>query len=159
LLGGLAQIIGFLLVLRELRRQRRSELGQLGRLGRLWDAVLETIRNPAPVTLELSVAASVSATGILEITTVTQPETPMDELRRRIEEIDGSLRAARTELSAETRNLRDRLDSAVAQYEQRIEELREQRRTDIALAVKNEWVGTLIFLGGVVANLVANLVA
>jgi len=155
-LGGAAQFVGAFLVLREAARLRRSELGQIGAFGRLWDGVKQTIRNPAPVEIgPMSARAVSSATATI---TVRGPESPEEELRRRVQELEDGLRRTQELVTSEARSLRERIDSVTTYYEKQIGELREKRRSDIARAITRERVGTRVFLAGVIFSLVANLI-
>jgi hypothetical protein len=155
-LGGAAQFVGALLVLREAARLRRSELGQIGAFGRLWDGVKQTIRNPAPVEIgPMSARAVSSATATI---TVRGPESPEEELRRRVQELEDGLRRTQELVTSEARSLRERIDSVTTYYEKQTGELREKRRSDIARAITRERVGTRVFLAGVIFSLVANLI-
>jgi hypothetical protein len=132
-LGGAAQFVGALLVLREAARLRRSELGQIGAFGRLWDGVKQTIRNPAPVEIgPMSARAVSSATATI---TVRGPESPEEELRRRVQELEDGLRRTQELVTSEARSLRERIDSVTTYYEKQTGELREKRRSDIARAI------------------------
>jgi hypothetical protein len=157
-LGGAAQFVGALLVLREAARLRRSELGQIGAFGRLWDGVKQTIRNPAPVEIGPMSARAVSSSSATATITVRGPESPEEELRRRVQELEDGLRRTQELVTSEARSLRERIDSVTTYYEKQTGELREKRRSDIARAITRERVGTRVFLAGVIFSLVANLI-
>lgn len=130
----------------------------LGPIGSFWEEVKRTIRNPAPVELRLSPAVARSSASIGAIT-VGGPETPADELRRRVGELEESLRLAREQFASEARDTRTKIDGIAEYLEKRIRELDEQRKSDLRRAIRNQDVGMAVFLAGVVFSLVANLVA
>lgn len=158
-LGGTAEVVGFGLVLRESNRARHEDLGEIGRFRAFWDAIRETIRNPAPQIFELHTAASVSATGSLRIDADHRDENPVDELRRRVDGLGQDLAATREQLDAHAQEIRNRVDGLDAGLSARILQLHESRRSDIDRRIRNEKRGAGIFLLGVAFNLAANLVA
>jgi hypothetical protein len=103
----------------------------------------------------MSAHAGSSATAPI---TVRGPETPEEQLRRRIQELEDGLRRTQELVASEARSLRERIDSVTTHYEKQIGELRETRRSDMARAITRERVGTRVFLAGVIFSLVANLV-
>ena len=124
-LGGAAQFVGAFLVLREAARLRRNELGQIGAFRRFWVAVKQTIRNPAPV--EIGPMSASATSSLSAMITVREPETPEEELRRRVQELEDGLRRTKELVVSEARSLRDRIDSVTTHHEEQIGELREKR--------------------------------
>jgi hypothetical protein len=92
-------------VLWESHRVRRTELGRIGRLGRLWLEIKRIFRNPAPQEIGPLSASATSSAGIAEIT-VRGAETPLQEVQRRVGELEDALLRTREQLDSEAQNLR-----------------------------------------------------
>jgi hypothetical protein len=157
-LGGCAEVLGLYLVLREARPLRREELGHISILRQLWEGVKDTIRNPAPVMLEASGASSTSATGTLTVTTI-RDENAIDEIRRRVTELEAGLVRTNEHFSSETEDIRARVDEVAADANNRIRGIESKRKADLAQAIRNENRGVCVFLIGAALNMAANLVA
>ena len=155
--GGVAEFIGFSLVLWESNRLRYKELGRVGSIRNLWQIAIETIRNPAPAELRgASAGARSSATATIEVTPGTHD--PLELLRRRVSELEGRVTATQAALDSHTGAMRGQMAELAATLDKRMADLRETRRSDLARAISNERRGAYIFLFGVACNLAANLV-
>jgi hypothetical protein len=157
-LGGVAQLVGFALVLREARRLARTELGRIDRFGKLAAAMKETILNPAPAFLKGAAAEAKAGAQALVTAPLAAPETPTEKLQRRLGELERDLRLTQEQFAAQTRDVRKRVDDIAMDYEKRIDELQETRKTDIERTIRNARIGAYVFLFGVALNLIASLV-
>lgn len=142
------------LVLWESARLRRAELERIGPFGRFWDEVKATIRNPAPVELALSPARAAAGAGSATFT-VREPETPEEELQRRVGELEEALGSVSEQLASESRDVRAHIERVATYSEKRDNELREKQKTDLGGAIHNQNIRAVIFLLGVIFDLVA----
>jgi hypothetical protein len=154
-LGACLEFGGFGLVILESNRLRREELGYIGRLKKAWEnmreIVRETIDNPAPQVLEIGTAEEVSTAESIGVQ-MGSPD-PADELRRRVNELEDRLGGSLKGID----KLRREMDTAGEEFDNRLTEVQEQRRDNIANATKRDIRNACIFLLGLAFALVASL--
>jgi hypothetical protein len=179
LVGAAAELSGLLLLYAVIRRRRRAADGEgllrrvLVRTSEAWDRAWEefrrTVENPAapvsrPAELRGSAAATSAASGVISIAGIAN-ETELQAVQRRVAELRTHVENQGADLArmreslerqlaatqAATVEARDEFQAELARRDEQ-DKQRERRNTQL------EVVGSILFVIGVAANVVANLI-
>lgn len=161
-LGGIAEVLGLVLVALELTLVQRREFpgrGPWARLLRWLQRLRARLGNQKAATgsANLSGAASASSSGWARLETAPQSlEGRVERLELRHTELEQRMAEVAEDVSRRANELRQQLADQRGDLGGRIDQLEQERLEQLEQSLRLQWPGTLFFIAGVVLSVAGN---